>query len=102
MPELTTLEGSGDVEGDGWGFPVVYDEIIRERDGRNPHQFPGWDTWDETDEAKNAFERGLAEADRTRDEFWDRGTGRLLPLGPERDTDRAVAKRGRPKRRTRR
>lgn len=96
----STTETLPEKSGEGWGFPVVYDALIAERDGRKPHQFPGWDTWDESEEAKACFEKGLAEARETQRDFWAKEVPvSLWPIGPERDME---AKRARPKRRTRR
>lgn len=39
--------------------------MIAERDGREPHQFPGWDTWDESEEAQEAYARGVETAQHT-------------------------------------
>lgn len=37
----------------------IWDALIAERDGREPHQFVGWDAWDESEEAKAAYQRGV-------------------------------------------
>lgn len=50
----------------------IYDQLISERLGRGPSEFEGHDTWDESDEAKQAYARGVAEAERTSAAFWGR------------------------------
>lgn len=47
----------------------IYDQLITERSGRGPAQFEGHDSWDESEEAAQAFARGVAEAESTRDTF---------------------------------
>ncbi|MGW0232088.1 hypothetical protein ACWDWO_27580 [Actinopolymorpha singaporensis] len=42
----------------------LYDRLVDERLGRAPHEFDGYDTWDDSEEARAAFERGVAEARR--------------------------------------
>jgi hypothetical protein len=50
----------------------IYDELIAERHGRQPSDFDGHDAWDESDEARQAYARGVAEAAETEIEFWGR------------------------------
>ncbi|MFD2083158.1 hypothetical protein SAMN05421678_103238 [Actinopolymorpha cephalotaxi] len=45
----------------------LYDQLVNERLGRGPSEFEGHDTWDDSEEARAAFERGAAHA-RTRQE----------------------------------
>lgn len=56
QPEWTIpgLERAGE-------FPLqpIWDALIAERDGREPAQFEGWETWDDSAEAQEAFQRGL-------------------------------------------
>ncbi|MBE1603521.1 hypothetical protein [Actinopolymorpha pittospori] len=40
----------------------LYDQLINERLGRGPSEFDGHDTWDESEEAKAAYARGVAQA----------------------------------------
>jgi hypothetical protein len=40
----------------------LYDQLVNERLGRGPTEFEGHDTWDESEEARVAFERGAAQA----------------------------------------
>ncbi|GAA2760212.1 hypothetical protein [Actinopolymorpha rutila] len=42
----------------------MYDRLVDERLGRAPHEFDGYETWDDSEEARAAFERGAAEAQR--------------------------------------
>lgn len=48
----------------------IYDQLITERLGRGPAQFEGHDGWEESEEAAQAFARGVAEAEATRATFW--------------------------------
>ncbi|HEY8454634.1 MAG TPA: hypothetical protein VIL34_03495 [Actinopolymorphaceae bacterium] len=48
----------------------IYDQLIAERLGRGPAEFEGHETWDESEEATEAYARGVAEAERTWEEFW--------------------------------
>jgi len=49
----------------------IYDRLIAERLGRGPTEFEGHDVWEESTEARRAYERGVAEAEETAPEFWD-------------------------------
>ncbi|MGW0230847.1 hypothetical protein ACWDWO_21250 [Actinopolymorpha singaporensis] len=40
----------------------LYDQLVNERLGRGPSEFEGHDTWDDSEEARAAFERGAAQA----------------------------------------
>ncbi|MFD2078267.1 hypothetical protein SAMN05421678_114192 [Actinopolymorpha cephalotaxi] len=40
----------------------TYDKLVDERLGRAPHEFDGYDSWDQSEEARAAFDRGAAEA----------------------------------------
>jgi hypothetical protein len=40
----------------------LYDQLVNERLGRGPSEFEGHDTWDESEEAKAAYARGVAQA----------------------------------------
>ncbi|MET9019684.1 hypothetical protein ABZV93_06865 [Actinopolymorpha sp. NPDC004070] len=40
----------------------LYDQLVNERLGRGPSEFEGHDTWDDSEEARAAFERGVAHA----------------------------------------
>jgi hypothetical protein len=40
----------------------LYDQLVNERLGRGPSEFEGHDTWDESEEAKAAYTRGVAQA----------------------------------------
>ena len=40
----------------------LYDQLVNERLGRGPSEFEGHDAWDESEEARAAFERGVAQA----------------------------------------
>ncbi|MET9019098.1 hypothetical protein ABZV93_03860 [Actinopolymorpha sp. NPDC004070] len=42
----------------------MYDRLVDERLGRAPHEFEGYHTWDDSEEARAAFDRGAAEARR--------------------------------------
>jgi hypothetical protein len=52
-----------------WETPE-YDRLIAERLGRSPAEFEGHENWDTSEEAAQAFARGVAEAERTAEEFW--------------------------------
>lgn len=85
----------------------VYDQLIAERLGRGPTEFEGHDTWDESEEAAEAYARGVAEAKATWDAFWGnrpetptpppprqagpRQTARPRTKGPRRERPRRVA-----------
>lgn len=43
----------------------IWDALIAERGGREPAQFIGWDTWEDSDEAKEAYQRGVDYAANT-------------------------------------
>jgi hypothetical protein len=49
-----------------------WDQLIAERGGRGPTEFEGHDTWDDSEEARQAYARGVAEAQATQDAFWGR------------------------------
>jgi hypothetical protein len=51
------------------GTPV-WDELISERGGRGPTEFDGHQSWDDSEEARAAYDRGVAEAAATAEEFW--------------------------------
>jgi len=51
--------------GDGIPATPIWDQLIAERDGRLPHQFVGHEDWDESEEAQEAYARGVAEAEAT-------------------------------------
>ncbi|NYH92735.1 hypothetical protein [Actinopolymorpha rutila] len=40
----------------------LYDQLVNERLGRGPSEFEGHDEWDDSEEARAAFERGVAQA----------------------------------------
>ncbi len=48
----------------------LYDSLIAERLGRGPTEFEGHDTWDESEEAQAAYDRGVADAESTAHIFW--------------------------------
>jgi hypothetical protein len=48
----------------------VYDGLIAERLGREPSEFEGHEDWDNSDEAREAYARGVAEAKATWRAFW--------------------------------
>ncbi len=50
----------------------IYDGLVAERLGRGPAEFEGHDLWDESDEARDAYARGVAAAEATAAEFWER------------------------------
>lgn len=52
----------------------IYDQLIAERLGRGPTEFEGHDCWEESEDARRAYERGVGEARATVDAFWDRDT----------------------------
>lgn len=54
-----------------WVDTPIYDELIRERGGREPHQFEGHEEWDDSEEAAAAYQRGVAEAQAT-EPPWER------------------------------
>ncbi|HZC26851.1 MAG TPA: hypothetical protein VE287_07495 [Actinopolymorphaceae bacterium] len=78
------------------GDTPIYDRLIAERRGRGPAEFEGHDRWEESWEARQAYARGVAEAEATAAEFWDeerpaprrRSGDRVTPPGdtPPRDT----------------
>lgn len=43
----------------------IWDALIAERDGREPAQFEGFAEWDDSEEAKAAYQRGLDYAANT-------------------------------------
>ncbi|HZC27785.1 MAG TPA: hypothetical protein VE287_12225 [Actinopolymorphaceae bacterium] len=47
-----------------------YDGLIAERLGRGPSEFEGHEDWDNSEEAREAYARGVAEAKATWREFW--------------------------------
>jgi hypothetical protein len=49
-----------------------WDLLIAERGGRGPTEFDGHDTWDDSEEAQQAYARGVAEAQATQAAFWGR------------------------------
>jgi hypothetical protein len=49
-----------------------WDQLIAERGGRGPTEFEGHDTWDDSEEARQAYARGVAEAQATQAAFWGR------------------------------
>ncbi|MGH3490567.1 MAG: hypothetical protein ACRDP8_21980 [Actinopolymorphaceae bacterium] len=49
-----------------------WDLLIAERGGRGPTEFDGHDTWDDSEEARQAYARGVAEAEATQAAFWGR------------------------------
>jgi hypothetical protein len=68
----------------------VYDQMIAERLGRGPTEFEGNDHWDESDEAAEAYARGVAEAEATWEQFWGRKTTvRARSRAPYRERRRA-------------
>ncbi|MEQ7124322.1 hypothetical protein ABN034_07325 [Actinopolymorpha sp. B11F2] len=68
----------------------VYDQLIAERLGRGPTEFEGHDQWDESDEATEAYARGVAEAEATWEQFWGRKTTVLARTpAPYRERQRA-------------
>ncbi len=50
----------------------VWDQLIADRGGRGPAEFEGHDAWDTSEEAAQAYARGVAEAQATAAEFWGR------------------------------
>ncbi len=40
----------------------LYDQLVNERLGRGPSEFQGHDEWDDSEEARAAFERGVEQA----------------------------------------
>jgi hypothetical protein len=60
-----------------WETPE-YDRLIAERLGRGPGEFEGHENWDTSEEAAQAYARGVAEAERTSEQFW----GHPLPAPP--------------------
>lgn len=48
----------------------VYDGLIAERLGRGPSEFEGHEDWDNSEEAREAYARGVADAKATWREFW--------------------------------
>ncbi len=42
----------------------MYDRLVDERLGRAPHEFEGHETWESSEEARAAFDKGAAEARR--------------------------------------
>lgn len=53
-------------------FPLnpIWDQMMAERDGREPHQFKGHEIWADSEEAQQAYERGLVHAAATEVEFF--------------------------------
>jgi hypothetical protein len=48
----------------------IYDQLIYERGGRDPTEFEGHDSWDDSEAAREAYARGVAESDATFSQFW--------------------------------
>ena len=65
----------------------IWDQMIAERGGRGPAEFEGHETWDDSDEAKEAEARGRAEAEATSADFlgWDPTGPRVWPTDREPD-----------------
>jgi hypothetical protein len=64
----------------------LYDELIAERLGRGPTEFEGHEAWDDSEEAREAYARGVAEAKATWKEFW--GEPSVKPEAPKRQSAR--------------
>lgn len=47
-----------------------WDRLIAERDGRGPTEFEGHESWDDSEQAREAYDRGVAAAKETAPEFW--------------------------------
>ncbi len=56
------------------GTPV-WDGLIADRGGRGPTEFEGSESWDDSEEAREAYAKGVAEAAASAEEFWERATG---------------------------
>lgn len=67
----------------------IFDQLISERLGRGPTEFEGHDAWDDSEAAREAFARGVAESEATFGEFWGHSNGRVLDGdGADRDVRR--------------
>jgi hypothetical protein len=50
------------VQSEAFALNPIWDQMMAERGGREPHQFEGHEEWDSSQEAKEAFERGVLQA----------------------------------------
>lgn len=62
-----------------WQDNPIEDQLVAERKGRTELQFEGWDTWDESEEAKEHYERGFRIAEETSVEFFGRDVSQPNP-----------------------
>lgn len=71
-----------------WETPE-WDRLVADRLGRGPTEFEGYESWDDSDEAKAAYARGVAEAEATKDAFWGRVTPGEQKAPETPDADKA-------------
>lgn len=69
----------------------IWDALQAERGGRAPAEFEGHEDWDQGEEARQAEERGRAEADSTAADFlgWDPAKPREWPPAQFANLDEA-------------
>jgi hypothetical protein len=65
-----------------WSETPLYDQLIAERSGRGPAEFEGHESWDDSEEAREAYARGVAEAQATWRDFWGPSATITFPTQP--------------------